>query len=184
MCIRDSTIYRNFRHAIENDRTLINNGRYAEHIARYLQFFKSDQLKLFTYEDIKNNPVGTIQDVYKFLGLKNINFVPIAAEQRHNQTGGRRARIKNQFIWNQLLKARYYLQYAPKTENIIKNRGLFALVKRKFRIVDGTTKDTPSSVNPDAMKKNDRQYIINQLHDDISSLEKILACNLDAWKQI
>ena len=52
-----------------------NSGLYAEQINRYLKLFPRKQILVMLFEDLKTNPVGTTQQVYKFLGVDS-DFIP------------------------------------------------------------------------------------------------------------
>ena len=176
------TVYKNFRQAIEKDYSLINNGRYAEQLKRYLSFFKKEQIKVFIYEDLTSNPVETVQDLYKFIGLRDATYVPTAATKRFNQTGGRVVKIKNKFVWQHLLKARTVLHRAPRIEKYIKNTGIIFDVKKKLTSIESPTTGTVDHKSRATMPNEDKQYLLDQLSDDISSLEDMLDRQLTTWK--
>jgi len=174
--------YKDFREAIEHDRSLVDNGLYAEQLRRYLSLFKSEQIKVFLYEDLISNPVETVQDLYKFIGLNDTTYVPTAATKRFNQTGGRVAKVKNKFVWKYLLKARTALHHAPRIEQFIKNTDIISNVKKKLRTTEGSTKDTAVTKSRPSMSIDDKQYLLNKFSDDTSSLEGLLGRSLDSWK--
>jgi len=176
------TVYKNFREAIENDRSLINNSRYAEQLKRYLNFFENEQIKVFMYEDLTSNPVETVQDLYKFIGLHDTMYVPSAATKKFNQTGARAVKIKNKFVWQHLLKARAALHRAPRIEKIIRNTGVISNVKKKLTSIERSTTGTVEHKPRETMAPEDKEYLLDQLRDDISSLEDILGRQLTTWK--
>jgi hypothetical protein len=52
-----------------------NSGLYASQIERYFQLFSGEQIKVLLFEDLKNNPVTTTQNIYNFLEV-NSSFIP------------------------------------------------------------------------------------------------------------
>jgi hypothetical protein len=50
-------------------------GRYHEQLMRYYDAFPRDQIHVFLFDDLKKNTLGTVQQVYKFLGV-DPTFVP------------------------------------------------------------------------------------------------------------
>jgi hypothetical protein len=50
-------------------------GFYYSQLQRYYNLFDRHQIKVYLYEDLKNNPLGLISDIYHFIGVDN-TFVP------------------------------------------------------------------------------------------------------------
>ncbi|HLU12145.1 MAG TPA: sulfotransferase domain-containing protein [Oceanobacillus sp.] len=50
-------------------RTYLDSGYYFEQIERYLQFFPRNHLKVIYFEDLVKDPLSTLQDLEKFLGV-------------------------------------------------------------------------------------------------------------------
>lgn len=48
---------------------------YSEQIARYIDFFSSNNVKIILFDDLKKNPIETVKDIYNFLDV-NSNFTP------------------------------------------------------------------------------------------------------------
>ncbi len=49
--------------------SVLEQGLYAEQIARYDKYFKKEQLLVLIYEDIKKDPVLFMKRIYEFLGI-------------------------------------------------------------------------------------------------------------------
>jgi hypothetical protein len=47
---------------------------YSQHLKRYLEVFGQDNIKVIIFEEMTKNPQGTMQDVFKFLGLDPIEL--------------------------------------------------------------------------------------------------------------
>jgi len=63
----------------------ISGPMYYEQLKVYYDLFDSNQIKVCLYDDLKNDKIGVVQEIYKFLGVDD-TFVPNAIE-RHNAGG-------------------------------------------------------------------------------------------------
>jgi hypothetical protein len=64
---------------------LLDQGLYHLHLSHWWKFFDREQLLVVLYEDIKNNPVGVIQQVYKHIQV-DANFIPPSCNARGSET--------------------------------------------------------------------------------------------------
>ena len=48
---------------------------YYKQLKRYFDMFEKDQIKVYLYEDFKNNPIGIMQDIFRFLKVDD-SFIP------------------------------------------------------------------------------------------------------------
>uniref|UniRef100_B8HLJ3 Sulfotransferase n=1 Tax=Cyanothece sp. (strain PCC 7425 / ATCC 29141) TaxID=395961 RepID=B8HLJ3_CYAP4 len=69
---------------------------YAEDLQRYFDLFGRDQLKVLLYQDLKRDPVATLQSVFEFLGI-DPTFVPNMA-RKHNVTSVARLNWLDNFL--------------------------------------------------------------------------------------
>jgi len=86
---------RSFRDAIaDQDRRISENwalgryievGYYSRHLKNVFDLFPRDQVKIYLYEDLRNDPVGLLQDLFGFLDVSQ-DFVPDMSE-RKNESG-------------------------------------------------------------------------------------------------
>ena len=53
----------------------LNSGFYCQQIKRFQDAFDSDQLRVYLYEDFKNNPTDMFLDIFSFLGVDD-TFMP------------------------------------------------------------------------------------------------------------
>ena len=52
-----------------------NMGFYHTQLKRYYETFERGQIRVYLYEDLKNDPIGMLRDVYGFLGVDD-SFTP------------------------------------------------------------------------------------------------------------
>jgi hypothetical protein len=76
-----------FHEAIETYPRLLDRGRYAVHLSRYLEHFPASQLHVGLFDDLKADAQGYADEVYDFLGLDRI--VLSAADLRERMPAGR-----------------------------------------------------------------------------------------------
>jgi len=176
--------YSSFSEAFKSDRSLAENGRYGEQLQRYLDLFDKEQIKIVFHEDIRSDPIDTIQDIYSFIGVADTKFIPIAATQRVHSTQSIVVSLKHAKTWVILLKLRNYLHKFPKFESFLKTRGFITLIKTVVRT--GTKEIDEESLQraPKQMSESERQLVIDELLTDIIKLEKITGRDLDHWKSV
>jgi len=175
------SVYSSFREAFESDRSLADNGRYGEQLESYLAYFSKDQIKIIFYEDLRTKPVQTIQDVYKFIGVKDPNYIPTTITTRVNNTQKKAVTLKHEKIWLFMLKIRGLLHRYPKIESLLKSHGLISWLKHKVRkeIHSDVSSTTTKTIH---MSTSDRQLVLKELKTDIEKLENITGRSLDHWK--
>lgn len=76
-----------FTEAIEQYPRLLDRGRYATHLSRYLEHFPADQLHVGLFDDLKTGAQEYADEVYDFLGIERI--VLSAADLRERMPAGR-----------------------------------------------------------------------------------------------
>ena len=60
------------------------NSRYELHLARYLQKFKREQIAIFLFEDLLQNPAKLVQQMYRHIGVR-ADVLPLDLSRRDNQ---------------------------------------------------------------------------------------------------
>lgn len=71
-------------------------GFYAAQLKRYFDLFPREQLKIYLYEDYLADPVGLVQDLFRFLNVDD-TFVPDMSV-RHNESRIPRSRALQVFL--------------------------------------------------------------------------------------
>lgn len=72
-----------FSEALKNHPEYIENGLYAKHLKRYLQYFDRKQILILNFDDLKNHPLEFIKSIYRFIGV-NDDFVPLVLNKKVN----------------------------------------------------------------------------------------------------
>jgi hypothetical protein len=76
-----------FTEATEQYPRLLDRGRYATHLSRYLEHFPAAQLHVGLFDDLKTGAQGYADEVYDFLGIDRV--VLSAADLRERMPAGR-----------------------------------------------------------------------------------------------
>lgn len=63
-------------------RCYLDEGYYAVHLKRYLNFFPRKQIKILLTEDLRRDPVGVVRDLWSFLGVSPDH--PVRPDRMHN----------------------------------------------------------------------------------------------------
>lgn len=83
----------NFKQAIQAEKARIGDPRlhyiqkgfYYIQLKRFFDRFERKQIKVYLYEDLQNNPVSVLQDIFQFLGVDN-EFLPDVSS-KYNVSG-------------------------------------------------------------------------------------------------
>lgn len=144
---------------------LTKQGFYAEQIQRYDQYFPKHQIKVFFYEEWKNNPQGVIKSILEFLEVDD--SVHLDMSKRFNENG------KPKKLW---------LHHLLTKNNPLK-RILKPFLPKRFRrnMMASITKKNLEKSHTPAMLAKTRIMLQARFHDDIKALEKRTGQNLDHW---
>lgn len=162
-----------FEDALEDERRRIDEnwiwgryvdvGHYAEQLKRYLSIFKRDQIRIYLYEDLRDDANALLEDVFYFLDVDP--SYPIDTSVRHNVSGVPKSRLIDAIIgqrpWRrQLSRIRPYLP-----------ESLFRLRDRMRR-----RNLARPTIDPET-----RAWLLPHFRDDILWLQDFLDRDLGSW---
>ncbi|HMZ88326.1 MAG TPA: sulfotransferase [Chitinophagales bacterium] len=135
-------------------------GMYYEQVKRYLDIFDKNKVCILYYDDYKKDPTGTMQSLFKFLGV-DATFTPDMSK-RYNEAGMPR-----------FGKLNYWLTQI----------GVYGLVKRIF---PSNLKERLKSLiytkeNIPTITAEEKEYLINYYRKDIEQLQLLLNKDLSNW---
>ena len=139
-----------------------SRGLYYAQLKRYYEVFGSERVGTWLYEDLKDDPVGVSQSVFRFLGVDDA-FVPDTSS-RYNPASvpkGELARIIIRFMNATLPVVRKILPSARKVRPLISGRIL--------------TDESPP-IDPEI-----RRELIEGYREDILKLQELIGRDLSAW---
>ncbi|MEM9947659.1 MAG: sulfotransferase [Cyanobacteria bacterium P01_D01_bin.36] len=156
------------KESAESSHTLLK-GRYYEGVKHFLEAFGSEQVKVFLYDELRQDAPGLMRQIYEFIGVE-LSFE--ADTGRKQQT----AQIpKNQSI-NQLLQ----------TNNPL--RSLAGSVLRKVMPEEKRQKLRSRLIAANSTGKEglplsaeDRQLLEDYYRDDVRQLQDLLDRDLSGW---
>jgi len=144
---------------------LIEIGKYAKNLKRYLGMFDKKQLHVILYDDIKSNPKKVVKELYAFLGVDN-SFVPQSLSKTFNTSSTRTSSLFK-------LKNRLY--------HIVRNLPFGKTILSFVRPI--TSHFQTSKKQEYSVSIKDKEFLREQFVDDIEELEQLLSYNLDIWKK-
>jgi len=169
--LRDGRAIRPFREEIEADMGVadrfwggchlyVDLGMYATQVERFLDVFPPSSLRIYLYDDLRQDPGRVVADLYEFLGADSAFPPPVGA--RENQA--RAPRFPR-------------LVYAASRLGI--KKPLYRLVPERFR--KGVKDRFFRPGRPAGMSPQDRAWLTAVFRDDIRRLQRLIDRDLEAW---
>lgn len=142
--------------------TLVQIGLYAEQVKRYFQLFDNNNIKYFIYDDLKNNPKETMNELFNFLEIKSDIYIDLS--KKHNAS-----------IVPRNILIRYIFNFFRSNFHLRDNIPVFLrkAMKKLFFV----------SNSKDKLLKSDYKYLAHYFANDIKNLENFLNIDLAKWKK-
>jgi len=164
-----------FAQAIREEQTHLNQERvyqgyivrgfYYEQLRRYFDSFHREQLRIYLHEDLNNAPIDTVQDSFRFLGVK-ASFVPDVSLKR-NISGYPKSKILELAL--RPGRAKHALKmYLP--------TGLHRRLSEVHDNLKTRNLDKPPPLEPEV-----RQQLISVYREDILKLQELIDRDLSGW---
>jgi hypothetical protein len=136
-------------------------GKYHQQLARYFDVFPREQIQVFLFDDLKRNPLGVVQELYRFVGV-DPTFVP-DFKTPHNVGGMPTNMLLERVLTNRTLKS----AIEPWVPAVAAN-WLRRLRTRSMR---------PAPKLPAELKKQ----LKGQFRDDIANTSRLIGRSLEHW---
>lgn len=135
-------------------------GQYSQQVARYLQLFPSEQIKIYLFEDLKQDNKALVKDLYEYLNLRTDIAIP--DDKKFNE-----ARL-------------------PRFPGFLKMITHLGLKRKIFRTLPKAwQKKTKAAFfkggKPPIMSEEDKKWMSSRYHEDILALEKLIKRDLKHW---
>jgi len=153
---------------IMEERELIEMSMYFKNISTYLDHFAEDQICIVWFEDIASQPAIVLDKVYSFLGVDH-HYRPVSMHEKSNP--GRRSRFPG------------LQQFISGCKKVFIWAGLSGLI-RKVKMAglgDFMTKFNSRPIKKESLTPELRQYIIEQVRDDVNKLAQWAKKDLKHW---
>jgi hypothetical protein len=164
---------RTFREALDAERERANDGWspgylyvakgfYFQHLTRYLNYFARDQLKVYFYEDLLDNPASLAADLFAYLNVDS--SVTVDTSPRYNLSGVPRSAI-GQALINKMRQAKTRKgtrgrEWLLRAYTVLQNRNL---------------------TRAPHMQATDRDRLREQYESDVESLGSLIGRDLSGW---
>ncbi|MFX1445537.1 MAG: sulfotransferase [Promethearchaeota archaeon] len=178
------TRYNGFEDTINKDQKFVERGFYYKQLKSYFELFPRENILILFYEDLVKDPIKFIEDVHRFLGLKNVNYKPSLLNRKLSITGSYIIKYKLPILNSLIYWLDSKIKNTSKLRKLIDKSGLenYLLRLRQFNRMKIIGKnENVFSIPP--LRASTRSYLLNHIYkEDINKLEKLLNKDLSFWK--
>ncbi|MFW9876732.1 MAG: sulfotransferase domain-containing protein [Candidatus Thorarchaeota archaeon] len=178
------SIYKSFESVIEKEPEFVKTGFYYRQLREYYKIFPKENILILIYEDLLREPKENLKKIYKFLNLKEVDFVPPSIEKKLNITGTKIMKNKIPLIRIIKFKVNKYLESFQSTK-IFLRRIKFDKIVNKFMILNSYQIKVDSNKKSQTLqnlKEDVRKYLKRVYREDIEKLEVLINRDLSQWK--
>lgn len=159
-----------FDSAVREIPAIIEPSLYAKYLARWLDEFGRDAVRITFYSDLKQHPAAYVRQVNEAFGLQAAPADTLPS-----------AKINSGSLPRNVLLA----QVTRRTVSTLRRSGLHQIVNAGKRmglsnLVYGRSRDT---VAQPKMRPSTHDYLVERFAADLDALERLLDINLDAWRE-
>ncbi len=162
----------NFWDALEDNPNYIELGKYASQLERYLKFFKSDQIYITLYDEIKSDPESILKRLFRFLEVDE-SYQPSTIEKKVNVSHSYRIPRINNFIKSTSKMIRFVA--GDRVAEKIKGTGVLTPIE-KFNHVSANISITPQ------LSAEDRKRLYSIFAPEIQRLAVLIDRDLSHWR--
>ena len=141
----------------------VENGFFYEHLINYYSIFPRENIKIFLYEELVNDPNKLMNDILNFIGLPEYQF---NTALRFNISG------KVRFRWFKSLIKKYNISSSLRNHLPVKTYQRIRFITEKILFV-----------KKDRMPLVTRRILQDLYREDILKLEKLIDKDLSHWLQ-
>lgn len=177
-------LYKDFEDTLEKDKDFVERGFYYKQLKPYFDLFPKKNILIVFFEDLKKNPKEFIQNIFRFLGLKNVNYVPSLVNQKLSKTGAYVITYKLPILNQLAYRINSNIKQNSLKSKFIEKMGIekiFFKIRYLNRTKIVAKNEDVISIPP--LKQETRDYLLNNIYrEDIQNLEKLLNKVLSFWK--
>ena len=161
-----------FRLALAQNPSYVEQGLYATHLQRWLEFFPRDRIHVVLHEEILERPAEVLAGIFEFVGV-DPTFRPARTGERINESiTVRSARIERGL---RLASRWTHRALGPTLHRTLKATGLPGRIRERNRVaIEGAV------VPP--LTAADRAELLDLFRDEIARLGEILGRDLSHWR--
>ena len=164
-----------FEQALSRYDSYFEKGLYYKYLSYYFELFPPENVLVLLVEDIQNSKEAVVRQLYRFLGLKNMDFVPRSLDKNPNVASEPRLAWLNYFL---LHTEYFFLQRGLNSLlNLLEDTG----IRRTAFLFSYYINRKPLARYPE-IRKETEQRLRSKYREDIEKLEKLINRDLSAWK--
>ena len=157
---------------IKNNSTYIEQGMYATHLERWLEFFERDQIHIVFYDQVKSNPAEVEKELYAFFGVDDVVHYDLLSKSNPSYVY-RSKGLEN--VRRNVIKAVKSLKLEPVYRWAVNKSGLQSAYRKANR-------NSSSELVPELLSET-KDSLVNIFSPEIEKLEKSLSVDLEQWKK-
>lgn len=158
-----------FDQAVLNYDNLIFDSLYFEHMQNYLKFFPRNNILIMFFEELQENPLQFVKDIYTFLDIDS-SFLPKSLYNYSNVTTMPRSRFFSRFS--------YSLYWFLRKKNML---SLISFAKQNS-LVRKLLFKAPEKDRVENIQETTKEYLYNHFQPEIDKLSHFLEKDLSHWK--
>jgi hypothetical protein len=158
-----------FRQAAAHMPRIIDTGRYAQHISRWLDVFGPAQVTFVLLDDVKCKPESVLSHIYRFLDINPIDL-PQAAFDKINGL------VMPRFPGLARLAARWVTN--------LQGAGFYQFIELGKRLGLKQVVYAESTQAAPRLTPDDQNWLLATYETDIGFVENLLKRDLTTWRQI
>jgi hypothetical protein len=162
---------------------IVEFGFYYQHLTRYLNFFEKSQMLILTFDTIRVDALGAIQQAYQFIGVSD-NYVPRLLQLRNGRsTNAGMYSIARLYVnsWRNLFM---YTYNEDRTRRYPKQQLSFIdrVVSKAVLSVDSLILSQVCKGSKSGLSVELSSRLCSIYEKDIEQLEHLLGRDLSGWK--
>ncbi len=160
-----------FEKGLSNNPTYLQQGLYATHLQRWLEYFPRDRLLILLLEDIDQDRDRTARRVYEFLGVDTEHQSAALQKQSNPSHAVRSRRLENVRIQIHNLADRLGLAAVLRAASRLGSHRLYSVINR-----------TPSEAVIPPIQEETLVELRAYFADEVSRLETLIGRDLKHWR--
>jgi hypothetical protein len=145
-----------------------SRGFYHAQLEHYYRVFGREKIRVWLYEDLRDDPTGVAQSIYRFLGVED-TFAPDVSA-KHNPAGVPKNKVARTMIKGIDRTASAFL------ENFTSASKIYPLASRLRQRIQSQIVSKPPPIDPDVRRKLTDGYT-----DDVLKLQDLIERDLSMW---
>lgn len=154
-----------FSEAVLQMPRIVEAGRYAQHVSRWLDTFGSKQVTFALLDDIESRPEIVLKQIYQFLDVSEIPMPQVGKEKFGTAT---------------MPKFPQLAKIAAQSATWLRNKRLHKFAELGKTL--GLKKIYTGGKQLPELSRSEQQKLIEEYEEDIAFIEKLIGRDLSAWR--